>query len=185
MRLFNFLTLAVASAASAFPHPEHTKRDGPAVVDAVQTISSSMVELNTTVSSYNGGVLGTATALKIEFQSLALANDLRDAISTTENSANFTEAESMDVSGAFLDLQPDIFSTLENIVGKKEEFENGLLGVASLGFLVKSNLEKQMRLAGELGDAVVVKLTETYAGIAPVVNQQIADKFEKAIAAFE
>ncbi|KAL4961112.1 cell wall mannoprotein 1 family protein [Aspergillus stella-maris] len=180
------LLLAIAAIAQATPLPSNlARRDGAAVIDAVNTISSSMITLNTTVTSYTGGLFGTITALKIEFQSLFLANDLRDAISTTEESANFTETESLNVAGAFIDLQPNIFSTLGNIVSKKAAFDKGLLGVASLAFLVRSNLETQRDLAADLGDAVTIKLTDTYAAIAPALNEQIAEEFEGAIAAFE
>lgn len=178
------LPILLATAALASP-VHHAKRDGAAVIEAVNTISESMITLNTTVTSYKGGILGTVTALKIEFQSIALSNDLRAAISTTTDSANFTEDESLNVSGAFLDLQPNIFSTLDNIVAKKPQFDNGLLGLGSLAFLVRANLENQRDLAAELGEAVVVKLTATYAGIAPLLNAQIAEKFEEAIAAYE
>ncbi|KAL4925331.1 cell wall mannoprotein 1 family protein [Aspergillus undulatus] len=178
------LTITAITQATPVP-PSLIKRDGAAVIAAVNTISESMITLNETVTSYKGGLFGTVTALKIEFQSIALSNDLRDAIRTTTDSANFTEDESLNVSGAFIDLQPNIFSTLDNIVAKKPQFDNGLLGIGSLAFLVRSNLENQRDLAAELGEAVTVKLTDTYAGIAPLLNAQIAEKFEETIAAFE
>ncbi|CBF71476.1 hypothetical protein AN6795.2 [Aspergillus nidulans FGSC A4] len=181
--LLAIFAIAQASPVAA-PH-ELVRRDGAAVIDAVNIVTESMIALNNTVTAYKGGFLGTFTALKIEFQSIALSNDLRDAISTTKSSANFTEEESLNVSGAFLELQPNIDSTLDNIVSKKPQFDNGLLGIGSLAFLVRSNLEKQKELAGELGDAVVLKLTKTYAVIAPLLNAQIQAKFEEAIAAFE
>ncbi|KAL6230723.1 hypothetical protein BDW75DRAFT_59084 [Aspergillus navahoensis] len=188
MHLHIPLILAISAIAQASPvvaPHELVRRDGAAVIDAVSTITESMISLNDTVTAYKGGILGTLTALKIEFQSIALSNDLRDAISTTKASANFTEDESLHVSAAFLELQPNIESTLDNIVSKKPQFDNGLLGIGSLGFLVKSNLESQRDLAGKLGDAVVLKLTKTYAVIAPLLNAQIKAKFDEAIAAFE
>ncbi|KAL4919197.1 hydrophobic surface binding protein A-domain-containing protein [Aspergillus aurantiobrunneus] len=179
------LILTITTIAQTSPVPNLIKRDGAAVIDAVNTISESMVTLNSTVTSYQGGILGTVTALKIEFQSVALSNDLRDAIAVTSDSANFTEDESLNVSAAFIDLQPNIFSTLDNIVAKKPQFDTGLLGIGSLAFLVRANLESQRDLAAELGEAVAGKLTPTYAGLAPLLNAQIADKFEEAIAVFE
>ncbi|KAL2813342.1 hydrophobic surface binding protein A-domain-containing protein [Aspergillus cavernicola] len=186
MRFHVPLLLAITAVAQATPVlNEFVKRDGAAVIDAVNTISEGMVTLNTTVTSYRGGLLGTITALQIEFQSIALSNDLRAGIRTTTDSANFTEDESLQVSGAFIDLQPNIFSTLDNIVSKKAQFDNGLLGIGSLAFLVRSNLETQRDLAAQLGAAVVEKLTATYAIIAPLLNAQIAAKFDEAIAMFD
>ncbi|RDW83569.1 cell wall mannoprotein 1 family protein [Aspergillus mulundensis] len=194
MRFHIPLILALTALATASPVPVQapapdahplSKRDGAAVISAVNTITESMITLNDTVTSYKGGILGTVTALKIEFQAIALSNDLRDAVSTTKASANFTEEESLNVSAAFLDLQPNIDSTLDNIVRKKPQFDTGLLGIGSLGFLVKANLVTEKDLAAKLGDEVVKRLTATYAGIAPIINAQIQAKFEEAIAAFE
>ncbi|KAL4876950.1 hydrophobic surface binding protein A-domain-containing protein [Aspergillus karnatakaensis] len=135
MRFHAPLLLALTAIAQATPIANDLlKRDGAAVIDAVTTISESLITLNNTVTSYRGGILGTITALKIEFQSIALSNDLRAAIRTTTDSADFTEDESLHVSAAFIDLQPNIFTTLDNIVFKKPQFDNGLLGIGSLAF---------------------------------------------------
>lgn len=181
---FLFSLLAATALASAIPTTTITKRDATAVVDAVNTIASQMVVLNNTVTSYDGGILGTITALNIEVESVKLSNDLKDAISTTQAAANFTNAESLTVASAFINLEPQIFSTLNNIVAKKPQFDTGLLGIGSLAFLVKGNLQQQKDLSAQLGDAVAAKLAPLYASLAPMINQQIADAFAKAIAAY-
>ncbi|GIJ92576.1 hypothetical protein Asppvi_001854 [Aspergillus pseudoviridinutans] len=181
---FLFSLFAATALASAIPTATIVKRDAPAVVDAVNAIASQMVVLNNTVTSYAGGIQGTLTALKIEVESVKLSCDLRDAISTTQDAANFTNAESLTVAQAFISLEPQIFSTLNNIVAKKPKFDTGLLGIGSLAFLVKSNLQQQKDLSAQLGDAVVAKLAPLYAQVAPVINKQIADAFDKAIAAY-
>ncbi|KAA8642018.1 hypothetical protein EYZ11_003946 [Aspergillus tanneri] len=159
-------------------------REANAVVDAVHKIADQMKALNTTVTSYDGGLLGTVTALKIEFKCITLSHDLKNAISTTESSPNFTDTESLSVSTSFLDLQPQIYSTLDNIVSKKPQFDNGLLGIGSLSFLVKHNLEEEKDLSAKLGSAVAAKLREPYASLAPTINKGIAEKFAAAIKVF-
>ncbi|KAH2340876.1 hypothetical protein KXW28_008613 [Aspergillus fumigatus] len=181
---FLFPLLAATAFTSAIPTATITKRDATAVVEAVNSIASQMVVLNNTVTSYDGGIQGTLTALKIEVESVKLSCDLRDAISTTQASANFTNAESLTVATAFINLQPQIFSTLNNIVAKKLKFDTGLLGIGSLAFLVKGDLQQQKDLSGQLGDAVAAKLAPLYAQLAPMINKQIADAFDKAIAAY-
>ncbi|KAI9373923.1 hydrophobic surface binding protein A-domain-containing protein [Aspergillus egyptiacus] len=161
-----------------------TKRDGAAVIDAVAEISSGLVSLNETVTAYRGGISGTLQALQIEFQTLAISNDLRAGILITKLSRPFTEDESLHVSAAFVDLVPVIFSTLDNLVSKKPQFDTGLLGIGSLSFLVLSNLETQAELSARLGEAVVEKLTDTFDYVAPLLNAQIAAKFEETIAAY-
>jgi hypothetical protein len=181
---FLFSLLAATALATAIPTATITKRDATAVVDAVNTIASQMVVLNNTVTSYQGGLLGTFTALKIEIESAKLSHDLKDAISTAQESANFTNAESLTVASAFISLQPQIFSTLNNIVAKKPKFDTGLLGFGSLAFLVKGNLQQQKDLSAQLGNAVAAKLAPMYAALAPMINKAIADAFDKAIAAY-
>ncbi|KAB8237142.1 cell wall mannoprotein 1 family protein [Aspergillus alliaceus] len=185
MHFYRLLVLAAGFLTTATAAPtELIKRDATSVVSAVGDIANQMSTLNSTVSSYRGGFLGTGTALKIEFQSVQLSHALKDAISETEDSAKFTGDESNKVAAAFIDLQPKISSTLDNIVSHKPQFDTGLLGLGSVSFLVKWNLQQEKDLAAELGKAVVDKLAEPYASVAPLLNDQIAAAFEKALAAF-
>ncbi|KAL2811384.1 hydrophobic surface binding protein A-domain-containing protein [Aspergillus granulosus] len=185
MRLHVPFVLALSALAQATPvAKEFAKRDGAAVVAAVAQISESMIALNTTVTSYIGGFLGTATALKIQIQAITLSNDVKDAISVAEDSADFDNTESINVAAAFLDLQPNIDTTLDNFVRKKPQIDTGLLGIGSLSFLVKANLENLRDLSAELGAVVVPKLTPPYAAIAPAVLQLITDKFDETIEIF-
>ncbi|EAW09072.1 cell wall mannoprotein 1 family protein [Aspergillus clavatus NRRL 1] len=180
MKFFSILSLAALATAI----PTLVQRDAPAVVDAVNAIATHMVTLNTTVTAYNGGALGTLTALQIECESIKLSNALKAAIATTHVAANFTNAESLTVVGAFIALQPQIFSTLDNIVRKKPQFDTGLLAIGSLAFLVKANLVQQKDLSAGLGGEVAGKLAPLYAALAPRINQAIEDAFVKAIAAY-
>ena len=179
------LTTAISLvSAAALPANDLTKRDGSAVVAAVAKISDQTEALNSTVSSYDGGILGTLTALKIETEAIGLNNALRSAISTTKHSANFTDAESLSVATAFLNLVPVVQSTLDNIVSKKPDFDTGLLGIASISFLVKDNLETEQQLSLKLGQEVEKKLTAVYAAIAPLVLDEIDGAFTAAIDAY-
>ncbi|KAE8155067.1 hydrophobic surface binding protein A-domain-containing protein [Aspergillus avenaceus] len=181
MHLYLLPLLATTLLSTATPIQ---KRDST-VVNAVTAIATQMTTLNETVTSYTGGLLGTGTALKIEFESIKLSHALKDAISTTEATANLTSDESGTVATAFVDLKPKIDSTLDNIVARKPEFDTGLLGIGSLSFVVKWNLQQEKDLAGQLGEAVVGILAEPYASVAPLLNDQIAGAFEKALAAYE
>ncbi|OJI91295.1 hypothetical protein ABZX51_004156 [Aspergillus tubingensis] len=176
-------TVAVATATPAkglLP----TKRDGSSVVSAVNTISTQLVTLNTTVSSYPGGIEGTLSALQIQAETIQLEVDLKAAIKLTRQSANFTDTESQKVAEAFVTLEPQIASTLSNIVSKKSDFDDGLLGIASLSFLVKFDLQELSILSNALGSAVQDKLSGTYAELAPLILNEISTAFKKAIAAY-
>jgi hypothetical protein len=185
MRFHIPFVVALSALAQATPVvKDFVKRDGAAVVAAVATISESMIALNSTVTAYRGGFLGTGQALKIQFQAIALSNDVKDAISVAEDSANFDDPESINVAASFLDLQPNIDTTLDNFIRKKPQIDTGLLGIGSLSFLVKANLENLRDLSAELGDVVVPKLTPPYAALAPSILALITDKFDEAIEVF-
>lgn len=174
--------LLTSAAPSASPSPI-TKRDGPAVVDAIHKVSDQIVKLNSTVTNYDAGLITTLTAVHIELESVQLARDIKDAIQTTQDSKPFSQDASVAVSAATLDLEPKIFSTLDTIVRQKDEFDHALLGF-SLSFLVKDNLEQERELSAKLGKAIAAKLASPYDQLAPQINKQIADAFDKAIAAY-
>ncbi|GCB22993.1 hypothetical protein AAWM_05878 [Aspergillus awamori] len=184
--LFTLLFTATVAVATATPSKVllPVKRDASSVVSAVNTISTQLVTLNTTVSSYPGGIEGTLSALQIQAETIQLEVDLKTAIRLTRQSANFTDTESQKVAEAFVTLEPQIASTLANIVSKKSDFDDGLLGIASLSFLVKFDLQELSILSKALGSAVQDKLSGTYADLAPLILNEISAAFKKAIAAY-
>ncbi|PYI04102.1 antigenic cell wall galactomanno protein [Aspergillus sclerotiicarbonarius CBS 121057] len=185
LTLFTALTAVVSATPSTVPQPIiKIKRDASGVVSAVNTISTQLITLNSTVSGYPGGIEGTLSALQIQAETIQLEFDLKTAISVTRQSANFTDAESQTVAEAFVTLEPQIASTLANIVSKKPDFDDGLLGIASLSFLVKFDLQELSSLSSALGSAVQAKLSGTYAELAPLVLNEISSAFKSAIAAY-
>ncbi|KAL7661995.1 hypothetical protein ACMYSQ_001358 [Aspergillus niger] len=184
--LFTLPFTATVAVATATPSKVllPVKRDASSFVSAVNTISTQLVTLNTTVSSYPGGIEGTLSALQIQAETIQLEVDLKAAIKLTRLSANFTDTESQKVAEAFVTLEPQIASTLANIVSKKSDFDDGLLGIASLSFLVKFDLQELSILSKALGSAVQDKLSGTYADLAPLILNEISAAFKKAIAAY-
>ncbi|PYI14904.1 antigenic cell wall galactomanno protein [Aspergillus violaceofuscus CBS 115571] len=162
-----------------------TKRDASSVLAAVTTITTQLTTLNKTVSAYPGGIEGSLSALQIQAETIQLEIDLKAAIVAAKRSANFSDTESLSVAQAFVALEPTIASTLANLVAKKPEFDDGLLGVASLSFLVEWDLEQLSFLSSQLGKAVQEKLSATYATLAPLVLDQIAAAFASAIQAYQ
>ncbi|RAL07785.1 cell wall mannoprotein 1 family protein [Aspergillus homomorphus CBS 101889] len=171
--------------ASATSPPVTTKRDAPTVLAAVTKLSTQLTTLNKTVSAYPGGIEGSLRALQIQAETIQLEVDLKAAIVAAKRSANFTDAESLSVAQAFIALEPAIASTLANIVAKKPEFDDGLLGIASLSFLVEWDLQQLSFFSTQLGKAVQEKLSATYAALAPLVLDQIASAFAAAVKAYQ
>lgn len=185
----NLLLLCATSLTTALPNPnlnpltQRADSSNP-VVAAVEKISTQTTTLNSTVAGYSGGIEGTITAIKVETEAICLNTDLREAVHTVSKLGNFTDAESQDIALSFINLVPTVNSTLATIVSKKDEFDDGLLGVASLSFLVKYNLETEKELSVKLGDEVKGRLTPDFASVAPLVLGQIKEAFTHAIQAY-
>lgn len=191
MKFTSLLTtafLAVNVIASPVASPEThdlSKRDAPAVVSAVKTLSDDMVALNQTLNSYEGGLGSAITALKIKSQTDTVKKATESVTDAAKDSGKFNDKGSGSVANSLLALQPNINSVLDNIVSKKGAFEEALLGFISLTWLVKSDLEDLKELSAELGSAVTEKLTPQYAALAPTLNKQIAKAFAEAIKKYE
>lgn len=63
-------------------------------------------------------------------------------------------------------------------------FEKAILGLIGVQALVEKSLQRQKQLSAAFGVTVAEKLEEPFKGAAPIINQQIADAFDEAIAAF-
>ncbi|PYH47088.1 cell wall mannoprotein 1 family protein [Aspergillus saccharolyticus JOP 1030-1] len=196
LKLFNLLPLLITTlltttlqSTTATPTDptinNFSKRSASTVLNAVTTISTQLITLNNTVTAYPGGIEGSLTALQIQAETIQLEVDLKTAIIAAKQSANFTDEESLSVAQAFVALEPTIASTLTTLVSRKKDFDDGLLGVASLSFLVEWDLQQLSFLSSQLGKAVLEKLSATYAALAPLVLDQISAAFASAIAAYK
>ncbi|PGH28981.1 hypothetical protein GX50_08283 [[Emmonsia] crescens] len=179
--LFTGIVAALATTALASPLTSFSKRDAAEVVDTVKSISTQVVELETTVQSFTGQVI---KALKIQIKTGKLTKALEDAIEKTQESPNFTTDESVTIAMGFIDLQPKITKVLDALISKKDVFKKGLFGFIPLTGIVRGGLEKQKELSAQLGQETVKKLTPEFANLAPIINGLIAADFSRAVAAF-
>jgi hypothetical protein len=178
------LSIALVFAASV-QGAAVVPRDGASIDAAIQTVSTKIVTLNETVTSFESGLLGTFTALKILGQSADLDGSIKDATRTAEHSAALSDAESETVATSVLLLAQTVYGVLDNIVAKKPEFDKAILGVFSGAFLVKGTLEKLQTSTNNFGDALTPKLTEQFQQLAPIVLGQINDRFDQALEVYQ
>lgn len=183
--MYSVRNLFLFSLALCLPTNGACSQDeASSVISGIQTISSAIITLNKTVSSYPGGIEGTITALDILGDSLNLEHAITSTTSDAKQSANFTDTESQTIAEAFVNLLPTIQSSLTTIEGKKSEFQHGLLGLASLDWVVESLLKSLKSDSDALSTAVIAKLTSTWAGVAPLVVKEIDTAFETAITTY-
>ncbi|CAK4033295.1 Hypothetical predicted protein [Lecanosticta acicola] len=161
------------------------KRDAASIVTAINQIETNINSLNTTLNGFKeGDVLAAVEVLEIQQETETLGDSISAAAAAANASAPLNDTESGTVATAVVGLEPQIFSLLDNIQRKKPAFDSAILGVGSVSPQVEQDLEQQKALSAELGNAITAKLTQTYAAFAPVINQQIADAFDQAIATF-
>jgi hypothetical protein len=181
LKTFAFLPLIPLALSS----PVLSKRDAASVLTGIQKIANATITLNTTVASYPGGIEGTITAVEILADSLAVINAIVSTTNDAKHSANFTDAESESIAEAFVgSLVPVVESSLTTIESKKADFEDGLLGIASLTSLVETILKELKSDSDDLGSAITAKLTSIWASVAPLIVAQIDDAFDTAITAY-
>lgn len=98
--------------------------DGAAIVAALGQITNDTLELNSTVSSWKGDLLGVVPIVAI---STKLLDDINSGTQTAQASANLTLAELLEIVGPTNTLVRDVQSTLETIIAAKQKYAKLLL----------------------------------------------------------
>ncbi|KAH8811601.1 antigenic cell wall galactomannoprotein-like protein [Xylogone sp. PMI_703] len=151
--------------------------DGAAVVEAIESITNKTIQLNSTVSSWRGDLLG---ALPITVQSTELLSAINSGTNTAQRSANFTTIEVITIAGVTQTLVTDVLSTLSTIQAAKTKFEKLLLGPAILLNLV---LEKEA--TDKFQAAVIAKVPAELQSVAEQLVAPVDPAFSSAITDYE
>ena len=143
-------------------------------LDAIRQVSSGLTALNDTLNTFTtNDPVGLFEALKVQLQTSQVSNQLMTAAQTAKNAANFTSDESGQIATAVVNLEPVIFSVLNNIVTHKPAFATAILFIGDISRTVEQNLVQQQQLSKQFSDALTVKLAQPYAGFAPLIAGQI------------
>ncbi|KAK4506452.1 hypothetical protein PRZ48_000184 [Zasmidium cellare] len=164
----------------ALASPAIVKRDDASIDQAIGYISGNITKLNNTLNTFTKPK-DAITALTIKSESDDLTKSVNNAATVANASAPLNDDQSFNVATAILNLEPNIFSVLDNIKAHKPQFDTAILG-ASASPLVKSSLQDSKKAADGFGTAITPKLTSAYQNAAPVIIKQIDDKFDDAIA---
>ncbi|RFU32854.1 hypothetical protein B7463_g3526, partial [Scytalidium lignicola] len=151
--------------------------DGAAVVNAIDSITNKTLQLNTTVSSWHGDLLG---ALPIVTQSTELLAVINSGTKTAQKSANFTVIEVITIAGVTETLVTDVLSALDTIQAAKPKFSKLLLDPAILLNLV---LEKEA--TDKFQAAVIAKVPAALQSIAEQLVAPVDPAFSSAITDYE
>lgn len=150
--------------------------DGAAIVNAITAIQNATNELTTTVSNYNGNILGS---LPIILQSTSLLSTIKKGTQTAEESAALADLEAVTVGLATITLVGNVNASLDAIVDAKPKFDRNLLTP-----VVLLNLEQQRSASSDFSDAVVSKLPPTFVSTGQQLAAQISEAFSEAISVY-
>ncbi|KAH8746216.1 hydrophobic surface binding protein A-domain-containing protein [Diaporthe sp. PMI_573] len=150
--------------------------DGAAIASAISAIQNATDELTTTVSNYNGNLLGS---LPIIVQSTSLLSTIKKGTKTAEESAALADLEALTVGLATITLVGKVNASLDAIVDAKPKFDRNLLTP-----VVLLNLEQQRSASSDFSDAVVSKLPAAFVSTGQQLAAQISAAFSEAISVY-
>ncbi|KZZ94306.1 Cell wall galactomannoprotein [Moelleriella libera RCEF 2490] len=167
----------LATLATATP----SRRDATSINASLDKITQSLVALNNTLNTFNGGLVGTFVALQIQNQALGLERDIDAAAGTASQSAPLSDTESASVAFAITALTRNIYDVLDNIVRKKPQFDRAILGIGSASGLVRSDLQNLQSATDKFGAALTEKFVPAVKNLAPLLISAIDHHFEEAL----
>lgn len=148
-----------------------------------------LTSLNNTINAFQPGfwqvLHDDITVAKVQFQIPKVEKAISAATTVANNAANFTALESITMAGIIVgQLQPKIFSSLDNIVIHKPYFTK-VSGFIDVSKTVHKSLVDQKNLSAQFSAAVVDRLDPSFKAAATPILAQFTAAFDKAIDAFD
>ncbi|KAL1618391.1 hypothetical protein SLS56_010581 [Neofusicoccum ribis] len=156
-----------------------------ALTESLGTIETELKNTNDSVNAFSGGLKGIGQLLKIQSATTELGDAISNSTEIAKATGNLTLADSTTVGQKFLELEPQIFSLLDNIKAKRPEFDNAGFGLIDVIGLLRQNLQEQQQSAKALGEATVAILDPSLTSTATPVNNDIQTRFSETIAAYQ
>lgn len=165
-KLFALANLATTALAS-----------GASIIAAMDTISATTVDLDTTVAGWNGNIFGT---VPIVIKSTQLLIDIGNGTNTAKASDVLSITEAIQVALATNELGGVVEAALDTIVAAKSKFDKLLLSPVIL-----LNLHLQKKATQDFSSAVIDKVPESLQAVAETLVQGIIDAFDAAIEKYD
>lgn len=153
---------------------------GDIILRAIKDISGASVALNTTLNQLSGNLLGDVLKLgQLTIHTAALYDKTRTAARLASKSANLTGSESFDLALPILDLVTTVNTTVESMIRAKAKLQ-----ADQVGGVVGLTLQMQKEQSARFSSAMIRITPESEREMALDVAVQIAESFNKGIAAF-
>ena len=144
------------------------------ITGSINTLRTQLVSANDTLNTFEAlSPIGILTALQIQTKIGDIGDTLTQGAQLASASAPLNDQQSNAISQQFLQLEPQLFSLLNNIVVHKPSFATAGLLVGDLTKTVEATLVQQRSLSAAFAQAIGSKLTSLFAGAAPIIARQI------------
>jgi len=157
--------------------------------NSINAMLDQLTILNNTINSFQPGfwqvLHDDVTVVKVQLQIPKVEKAISAATVVANSAANFTITESFAMAQIIVgQLQPQIFSSLDNIVVHKPYFTK-VGGFIDVSKTVHKSLVDQKNLSAQFSAAVVDRLDPALKGAAQPILAQFTAAFDKAIEAFD
>ncbi|KAK3935575.1 hydrophobic surface binding protein A-domain-containing protein [Diplogelasinospora grovesii] len=172
MLKFSILPLLLATAVTT------VLADGASIFNALQTIQNATLKLQSSVGSWDGGLLGT---LPIVAESAQLLADIKKGQKVAEQSAPLSVLEAITVAQETMALATGVNQTLTTIISAKPKFDRLLL----VSPVILLNLEMEKSATDDMSAAIIDKVPADLQVTAKQLVAPIDDSFNEAIAVYQ
>ncbi|ATY62612.1 antigenic cell wall galactomannoprotein [Cordyceps militaris CM01] len=144
------------------------------IKSALEAVGAATIQLNKTVTAYQGGLLGL---IPITTDALCLLNDINQGTRTAKASAPLNYEAALDIASSVGNLANSVDDVINNFIRTKPKFDKLLIVTP----IIKGTLETQRAATADLSKAVLAKTPTELAEIAAILVKQIDDKFAEGI----
>jgi len=149
---------------------------GATIIAAIDKISNDTLELQSTVGSWDGDILGVLPIVEV---STKLLEDINAGTKVAKSSANLTLTEVLSIVGPTQTLVSDVQSALLTVIGAKGKFAK-----LSIAPVIKIDLELEKAATDKFSAAVVSKVPTAFQALAASLTAPVDVAFGYAIGNF-
>ncbi|ORY72109.1 hydrophobic surface binding protein A-domain-containing protein [Pseudomassariella vexata] len=174
--IFTAITLSSTIWADPFPDEVHLlhPRDLATVQQVIQSVSTSLTQLDTTVKAFDGSNLNQLTT-----DASALVDTLKQGITKVQGTTPLTLQDALSLQSTVTDLQTKGQTLLDSLTAKKSQIEK-----AGLCTVVQTNLKDVSDQSKALIDAVVQKVPQEAQTIAGNLASGVTSTLQGGQASF-
>uniref|UniRef100_A0A060TC73 ARAD1B21054p n=1 Tax=Blastobotrys adeninivorans TaxID=409370 RepID=A0A060TC73_BLAAD len=187
MKLFAVASV-LFTAAMAVPAPQSsgTTQCASASVDKINVLSGQLDTLISQVGEFEASTFSDiGPLLKIQTGAMQMASSVQDADEQIGSCNNFEDYDTAAVGSAMLLIIPKIKNVLSVMIGKKDQFDKAILGIASAGFIVEADLKRLKGVTDKLASTLQGKTADWLGGALKDLVSKIDGWFDEAITTFE